>query len=295
MPPRASQKSAPTPERPTPSSGAGKFVLALILILLLIAAASAYTKKSVEKEQTELSNSAQLLQNKLSQLENEVSNLKEETKSQKEKLGKIAEAIYRVEDRPGNDLRIVRVEIEGGKEEAVVASVKAAAGFTGKHDGVVGYAVFPKEKQIIVRKIYTGPGADESSLLLDLWKYDIEKNSFSELTALNQFDAQNRELSYAVSPDKKRIALVVGDEKGDNTGSSTKVHVLHVLSGEVKTVLSLSDDQSLNARYSYPGVKVSIEWKSGSELAVGIFDQTKVDPKKKTEKPLIQTQSVKIE
>lgn len=295
MPPRASSPSTPRPEPPRSGGSAGKFVLAFVLILLIIAAASAYTKKSVEKDQTDLSNSAQLLQNKLSQLENEVSTLKEETKTQKEKLGKIANAIYRVVEKSSSDLQILRADIESGKEEVVVASVKASAGFTGKTDGVAVYAVFPKDKLIIVRRIVVGPGADEKTLQLDLWKYDMEKNTFSEIESLNQFDKQNLLISSVPSADKTRIVFAVADEKDDKTGLSTKLYALNVITGEVKTILTLSDDQSLNARYGYPGTKVVLEWKSGTEVAVGIFDQTKTDPKKSTEKPLLQMQTVKVE
>lgn len=292
-------RNAPTEERKerAPSSGsgaAGKLIALIAIILLAIFAVNAYTKRSVEKDQNELSQSTQQLQNKLSQLENDVTTLKQENQQQAEKLEKIPSYIYRV-DEVGADARIVRTDIQAGKEDVVVASVKAAAGMTSKSDVARGFAVFPKEKVIIFRKLATGAGADEKTLQLDFWKYDIEKNTFEEVEALNAFDKQNLQIWSVPSPGKRFVAFVVADEKGENNGLSTKLYTYNLISGEVKTLLTLSDNQTFNARYGYPNTKVTLQWVDDGKLSVAIYDQSKGDSKKDTEKPLLQTQELKVE
>ena len=147
-----------------------KIIGLVIVILFVIIFANIYTKKSVEQDQEQLSQSNQMLLNKLSQLENEVSNLKEENKDQSAQLDKIPDHIYMVEKVGEYDRKIVRINIEEGKEEILVESVKDLAGIESRYEGMVDYAVFPSEDIIIFKKLWTGAGADEKTFILDFWR-----------------------------------------------------------------------------------------------------------------------------
>ena len=249
---------------------AGAVILGLVVIFFV----NFYTKQSVEKGQTQLSQSNQLLQNKLSQLENTVSELKDANEAQGERLGKFAEFIYRVDTTEENDARIVRSDLTAGKEEVLVESVLDKAGVTGRYDKLVEHAVFPENGIILFRKVLTGgPGADEKTISLDFWKFDSLDGSITNVAILDQFDAVNRDIYYQNSPGKSHVAFVVADEAQNNEGLSTKLYVYELLTGQVKEVLALKPTRTFNGGGGYPTYEININWTTDNTIVADTFSQ----------------------
>lgn len=274
--------------------GGWMFVILAVLVVGVVYWMTHRTQSSVEQEQAQLTQTNQYLQNKVTQLENDLSDLKGTTQQQRDKLNAIPDALYRIEPVGTNDLRISRTAIAEGKEEVLVASVKAAAGFTGARDGVELFVALPRERTIVLRRFRTGPGADEA-LPFDYWKFDTDTLKFSEYNEINVYDKEHLTVAVLPSPDKKLIAFVNLDEERDGTGSSRHIGLLNVVSGMFNpSAVTINEGQTLNALYSYPGLRYSLEWKSNELLSYSTYDQTKADTKSRTEKPLVMSAQVTL-
>ncbi len=269
-----------------------KIIGLVIVILFVIIFANIYTKKSVEQDQEQLSQSNQMLLNKLSQLENEVSNLKEENKDQSAQLDKIPDHIYMVEKVGEYDRKIVRINIEEGKEEILVESVKDLAGIESRYEGMVDYAVFPSEDIIIFKKLWTGAGADEKTFILDFWRYDANKGTIKFVEDFTELRDKNLSIHAVPSEDKQHIAFTLDNDDEENPGSATYLFIYDLLNDQIKNPIILEQGQTFNAYYGYPKTRYDFEWKDARTIVVSIFDQTKADAENNIEKPLIEKKDI---
>lgn len=270
------------------------FVVTAVVVIAVVYWMTHRTQSNVEQEQAHLTQTNQYLQNKVTQLENDITNLKGTSQQQGEKINAIPEAIYRVESFGASDLRISRTAISEGKEEILVASVKTAAGFTGARDGVELFVALPKDNTIVIRRLRTGPGADEA-LHFDYWKLNTETLKFSEYTEINAYDKDHLNVEVLPSPSKRVIAFVHMDEERDGSGSSRHIGVLDVVTGAFNpAAITIDEGQTFNALYSYPGTQFTIEWKSEDTIAFSTYDQTKADPKTRAQKALIKSTQVTL-
>lgn len=262
------------------SMGAGPLIGFVVIILIVIFAASFYTKQSVSKDQLEIEQRAQLLQNKLTQLENELTQLKENTADAQAELESIPEFIYRVEAAGQDefDRKITRVNVKEGKEEVLVESILELAEITDPNFALIEQAVFPDEGVILFRMDKVkGPGQDAYLSALEVWEYNANDNAIISIDPLQKAIDLPINTVWADSPELTKIAFFnamqdVGAGSNAVEGSATELWVYDVLTRDLATVLSLSDDQTFNGGPNGPqGVHHGLSWKDENTLIVSIY------------------------
>ena len=78
-------------------------------------------------------------------------------------------------------------------------------------------------------------------------------------------------------PTKEYTAFVIGDERSDSTGLSTKLYLYNLLTSEVKNILSISDNQTFNAGTGYPSIQVGLRWRDDLTVEANIYEQDGVE------------------
>ncbi len=279
-----------------PSNSSGMIIGFIVLVLIVVFGASFYTKSGLERNQDDLEESSQLLQNKVSQLESELTNLKEESAEQKEALSQFSKFIYKVE-RTDDDTQVLRTDTQAGVEEVLVESVRELAQEEEDDVAYLEHAVFSTEGKIAFWRVFTGSGADEKTSPLDLWVFDATTNTMSQVEDLTEIittdGAINLEVSHA--PDKRHSVFVNTDQEGDGAGSATTLWVFDAIENSIATVLSLPTSQTFNAGVGYPQSRVTITWEDAQTITAEVYEQEGELEDELSGKPLVETKEIVIE
>ena len=286
-------KTKKKPIEDTTLLSAGNIIGFIVIILVVIFAANLYTKRSVSKDQLEIEQRAQLLQNKLTQLENEVYELRENTADAQAELDEIPDFIYRVEETADGDSKITRTAVKEGREEMLVDSILTLAEIDSPTIELIEQSIFPTKGLIFFRQVASGSGADEIVSALNFWKFDANAMTIEPVVRLQNFDGNLLNLIWADSPELTKIAYIDGDDAGDDSGLATTVYVYNFLTEELDTVLTLSENQTFNAQSSYPLVSGDLTWKDEHTIIVSIYDQE--SDTEEGDKALIEQKEIVIE
>lgn len=169
------------------------------------------------------------------------------------------------------DYKIVRISNRNGEREVLVPNVTQTAkltGLTGSGKTLFPFAVAENSNKIFFNE--ATDGSDAGSHLL--WSFDISTKQLTKLTNINSvfggFDG------IAISPNKLYVVTALADEGKNDKGISQNLKLLDLNNDLVKTIVTLSGDETLNAGYTGLSSNFDIKFLDDSTVQYNVYDQS---------------------
>lgn len=193
------------------------------------------------------------------------------------------------------DGRIIQTNIRTGEKLVLIESVKATGKLEKWNEIFVPFAFDETRKILYLDKV---PEAIEAVSPIDLWKYYLETEQLSHLNFRSIGEAKNVagfSLSTLVTPDSMKFIRGGYISKKDiEDGTSQYLLIYDIKDEAVSVLVKLSKNETLNAGYFALLERFDLSFGDRDTVEYGVFDQTKAQPQKEMNKPLIEKRRVKL-
>mgnify|MGYP001575619647 CR=1 FL=1 len=195
----------------------------------------------------------------------------------------------------GWDGRIIQIGKNSGEKSILIESVRKTIEFDRWNEILIPFA-FDSTKQILyLDKVLE---ATEGSRPSELWKYNLESKKFLPINFRFLGEAKNvKQVSIFPLIINNGLRVIRGGflSLEDNFSGAARYLLLYNLQNETVSVLvQLSANESLNAGYYALLENFDISLVDKDSIQYSVFDQSKAEPDKEIEKPILEKRIIKL-
>lgn len=197
--------------------------------------------------------------------------------------------------RESTDAKIVKINSTTNEREVLIESIREALPELKEEPRYTLYKISYSEA---LSKIFFVQSPTTGVAPCKMFSFNIDSKEFKKME-ISKYYCDHKICGYYcgwgafVSPNKKMILVPSKDKSEEGKGLSQALYLLDLEKDEIRTLVNLSNNETLNKNFGGDYSSFDIKWLGDKTIQYSVYDQSQA-VSVLTDKPLIETRKIEL-